>query len=282
MSQIGSWNGIIFEVSPNIIRGYTGLTIEGGSETEDKVSDKYAYVKRKNSTPTTVSMEVYLNAYLGCNVRDEAMALIKAATDGEKNYFYVAGKKLISCQLMLVNAKVTETTTTPKGDWTSCKIALSMKQCEKYSGGSSGSSSGGSSGSKSSSKKTTQAKKQTVKQQSWLDKAVDAVQSVVSTVKTAASNLAAKVTGSVKNTAQSKIASTTAAAASAKNDQRKEAAKQSTLSKAQNNIAKGVAAAYKVSATAKKTTTTMKSTTVKKPAAKTTSTAQSKIKAAGK
>ena len=163
MGQIGSWNGIVFEVSPNVVRGYTGLAIEGGSQTEEKVSDKYAYVQRKNSTPTSVNMDVYLNAYLGCNVRDEAMAFIKAATDGAKNYFYVAGKKLVECQLMLVSAKVTEVTSTPTGEWTSCKIALTMKQCEKYSGGSSSVSGGGGS---SGGKKTSQPKKETVKQQS--------------------------------------------------------------------------------------------------------------------
>ena len=258
MGQIGSWNGIVFEVSPNVVRGYTGLAIEGGSQTEEKVSDKYAYVQRKNSTPTSVNMDVYLNAYLGCNVRDEAMAFIKAATDGAKNYFYVAGKKLVECQLMLVSAKVTEVTSTPTGEWTSCKIALTMKQCEKYSGGSSGGGGGGSSGGK----KTSQPKKETVKQQSWVEKAVDAVKTGVSTVVNAAKNVVSKVTDAIKNVA-SKATSTTA-------------------KKAESTIAKKVSAVKKVTTAAKAATTTKKTTTVQKPAAKTASTARGKIKVIAK
>lgn len=263
MGQIGSWNGIVFEVSPNVVRGYTGLAIEGGSQTEEKVSDKFAYVQRKNSTPTSVNMDVYLNAYLGCNVRDEAMALIKAATDGAKNYFYVAGKKLVECQLMLVNAKVTEVTSTPSGEWTSCRIALTMKQCEKYSGGSS-SSSGGSSGGGSGGggTKTTQPKKETVKQQSWVEKAVDAVKTGVSNVVSAAKNVVSKVTNAIKNVT-SKATSTTA-------------------KKAESAVAKKVSAVKKVTTAAKKATTTKKATTVQKPAAKKASTTKGKIKAVAK
>lgn len=260
MGQIGSWNGIVFEVSPNVVRGYTGLAIEGGSQTEEKVSDKFAYVQRKNSTPTSVNMDVYLNAYLGCNVRDEAMALIKAATDGAKNYFYIAGKKLVACQLMLVNAKVTEVTSTPSGEWTSCRIALTMKQCEKYSGGSSSSSGGG--GSSGGGTKTTQPKKETVKQQSWIEKAVDTVKTGVSTVVNAAKNVVSKVTNAIKNVA-SKATSTTA-------------------KKAESSIAKKVSAVKKVTTTAKKATTTKKATTVQKPAAKKASTVKGKIKAVAK
>ena len=259
MGQIGSWNGIVFEVSPNVVRGYTGLAIEGGSQTEEKVSDKYAYVQRKNSTPTSVNMDVYLNAYLGCNVRDEAMAFIKAATDGAKNYFYVAGKKLVECQLMLVSAKVTEVTSTPTGEWTSCKIALTMKQCEKYSGGSSSVSGGGGS---SGGKKTSQPKKETVKQQSWAEKAVDAVKTGVSNVVNAAKNVVGKVTNAIKNVA-SKATSTTA-------------------KKAESSIAKKVSAVKKVTTAAKKATTTKKATTVQKPAAKKASTTKGKIKAVAK
>ena len=262
MGQIGSWNGIVFEVSPNVVRGYTGLSIEGGSQTEEKVSDKYAYVQRKNSTPTSVNIDVYLNAYLGCNVRDEAMAFIKAATDGAKNYFYVAGKKLVECQLMLVSAKATEVTSTPTGEWTSCKIALTMKQCEKYSGGSSGGGGGG--GSSGGGKKTSQPKKETVKQQSWVEKTVDAVKTGVSNVVNAAKNVVGKVTNAIKNVA-SKAASTGA-----------------TAKKAEFTIAKKVSASNNVTTAAKKATTTKKATTVQKPAAKTASTARGKIKAIAK
>lgn len=36
MAEIASWNGHSFTVSPKLIRGFTGLTIKGSSETEDQ------------------------------------------------------------------------------------------------------------------------------------------------------------------------------------------------------------------------------------------------------
>lgn len=47
MAEIGSWNGHSFTVSPTLIRGFTGLTIKGSSETEDKTSNSQKYVSRK-------------------------------------------------------------------------------------------------------------------------------------------------------------------------------------------------------------------------------------------
>lgn len=244
MGQMGSWNGYVFEVSGSVVRGYTGLTIEGGSEVENKVSNKYAYVNRKNSTPTTVSIEVQLNAYLGCDVRAEAMEFIQSATDGDKNYFYVAGKKLVTCQLMLTNAKVTETVMTPAGEWISCKIALTMKQCEKYSSGSS------SSKSSSSSKKSTQSSKKTVKQQSYVETG--------NTEKTETKN----ATEEAKNAIDRIV--------------------QSATSAAQNWIKTKVDNAKQVIANAKATTTTQKNTTTKKTAAKTAATSTNKVESVGK
>jgi len=255
VGQIANWNGFVFEVSPNVVRGYTGLTIEGGSQTEDKVSDNYAYVKRKSSTPTAVNLEVYLNAYLGCNVREEAMAFIKAASDGAKNYFYVGGKKLLTCQLMLVNAKVTETTSTPEGEWTSCKIALTMKQCEKYPGGSSSSSSSSS----------NQPKKESVKQESWSQKVVSTIKDTAATVVQTAKNLVSK-----------------AADAMAKLPSSVKTTKSTTTQKAEQKIAATVGTPKRYTSAAKKQTTAQKATTVKTAAAKTTATAKSKIKAAVK
>lgn len=51
MAEIASWNGHSFTVSPKLIRGFTGLTIKGSSETEDKTSDGQKYVSRKTAIP---------------------------------------------------------------------------------------------------------------------------------------------------------------------------------------------------------------------------------------
>lgn len=131
MGLMGSWHGFNFEVSPSVVRGFTGLTIKGGSETEDKVSEKQKYVERKNSSVTEISMSVGLNTYLGCNVRDEAIAFIDTAMEGASNYFYVGGKKLVCYKLMLTQAEIAETMIAPNGTWVSCRVNLTFRQCEK-------------------------------------------------------------------------------------------------------------------------------------------------------
>ena len=165
MAEIASWNGHSFTVSPKLIRGFTGLTIKGSSETEDKTSDGQKYVSRKNSNPSEITLTAELNALTGCDVKNEALKFVDEARSGAKNYFYMGGKKLITCQLMLTEASVSETTIAPNGTWISCKVKLTMKQCAKYDGtgssSSSSSSSSGSSGSSSSSKKTSTKKTST-------------------------------------------------------------------------------------------------------------------------
>lgn len=162
MAEVGSWNGHAFTVSPNLIRSFTGLTIRGSSETEDKTGDGQKYVARKNSNPAEVSLTAELSALTGCDVQNEALQFVDEARAGAQNYFYLAGKKLIPCQLMLTEASVSETQIAPGGKWISCKVKLTMKQCAKYDGTSSGSggssSASGSSGSKKSSVKTSSTK----------------------------------------------------------------------------------------------------------------------------
>ena len=163
MAEIASWNGHSFTVSPKLIRGFTGLTIKGSSETEDKTSDGQKYVSRKNSNPSEITLTAELNALTGCDVKNEALKFVDEARSGAKNYFYMGGKKLITCQLMLTEASVSETTIAPNGTWISCKVKLTMKQCAKYdgTGSSSSPSSSGSSSSSSGSKKTSTKKTST-------------------------------------------------------------------------------------------------------------------------
>ena len=97
MAEIASWNGHSFTVSPKLIRGFTGLTIKGSSETEDKTSDGQKYVSRKNSNPSEITLTAELNALTGCDVKNEALKFVDEARSGAKNYFYMGGKKLITC-----------------------------------------------------------------------------------------------------------------------------------------------------------------------------------------
>ena len=244
MAEIASWNGHSFTVSPKLIRGFTGLTIKGSSETEDKTSDGQKYVSRKNSNPSEITLTAELNALTGCDVKNEALKFVDEARSGAKNYFYMGGKKLITCQLMLTEASVSETTIAPNGTWISCKVKLTMKQCAKYDGtgssSSSSSSSSGSSSSSSGSKKTSTKKTSTT-----------------TTKKTTAAAVVGAVAGAVA--AVAKTATTVVKAVSA-------------ASKTASALKTAVAAVNN----AKKTSSTTKKTSV---VSKVTSAIKNKIKA---
>ena len=190
MAEIASWNGHSFTVSPKLIRGFTGLTIRGSSETENKSSGGQNYVSRKNGNPSEIGLTAELSALTGCDVKNEALKFVNEAHSGAKGYFYMGGKKLIACQLMLTEASVSETTIAPNGTWISCKVKLTMKQCAKYDGSGSSSSSSSSGSGSSGSKKTSTKKKSTKKNTSSTSSVIS---KVVNTVKTVASKAAAAV-----------------------------------------------------------------------------------------
>ena len=134
MAEIGRWSSYRFEVSPNVVRGFSGLTMKGSCETEDKTESNQKYVARKNGKPSEVSMTVHLDARLGCDVRGEALALVECASSGERDYFYIGNRKLMSCRLMLTDASVSEVTVAPDATWITAKVQLTMKQSSKGDG----------------------------------------------------------------------------------------------------------------------------------------------------
>ncbi len=131
MAEIGRWNGHKFEISPSVIRGFTGLTVKGSCETKDKKKSKQQYVTRENGKPSEISLTVVLNAGLGCDVRTDSMQFISDATSGAKDYFYVGNSKLLTCKLMLVDASIKELQVGDGNTWLHAEIALTMKQCDK-------------------------------------------------------------------------------------------------------------------------------------------------------
>ncbi len=148
MAEIGRWNNHIFEVSPNVMRSFDDLTVVGQAETEEKTAGSQKYVSYKNGGSVKVTMTIILSALLGCNVRDEAMALVDEARNGSEDYLYLDGKKLVTCPLMLTNAEISQTEIGAGNQWLYAEAKVTFKQCDKFDGeaGGSGSSGGGSGG----------------------------------------------------------------------------------------------------------------------------------------
>lgn len=194
MPEVGKWNSHTFVVSPNVIRSFTGLTIKGSSETEDKETGGQKYVSRKSGKPAEISLTVLLSALTGNDVRNEALAFVDEARRGSQGYFYVGGKKLVTCQLMLTDASISETQIASNGVWVGCKVQLTFKQSGKYdgeSGGSSSSSGGGSSGRSSGGSKKTSVKKKTTTSSGILSAVKGAVTGAISAAKKAISAVGA-------------------------------------------------------------------------------------------
>lgn len=202
------WSGHVFEVSPSVIRSFDSMTIKGSSETEEKTTGGQKYVSRKNGKPAEVGITVILSAHAGCDVREEAMALVDEARLGTKGYFYIGGKKLMACPLMLTDAVVSEMVIAASAAWVQCEVKLTLKQCGKYDGesGGSGGSGGKSSGADGKSslvdtvvigaiagQKATTAKDQTSKM--WAETAATFNRHLVNAAKKAAAEQAKKKEG---------------------------------------------------------------------------------------
>ena len=210
MSEIARWAGHTFEVTPKMVLSLNALAITSGVETDDVETGGQQYVKKKAGRAAEITFEVPLSGYLGVDVRSEAMRLIDEARKGTQDYFYIGGSKLMTCQMMLTEASVTETQIAPSGTWAACKVALTMQQSSKFDGeadaGAGASDSGGSS---------SGGKKRSVKTQTPMERLLETAGSRASSVKAAVEKAGKTVTavGEIKrmtSSAKSKTASSKA------------------------------------------------------------------------
>lgn len=199
MAEIGRWYGHVFEVSPQVIMGFTGLQIKSSIATKDRDSNYQEYIAYDNAKATEISLTIHLNAALGVDVRGEAELFLKEAQLGSQDYFYVGEWKLMPCKVMLTEATVKEIGIAHDGTWTSANVSLSLKQSsvrDKEDGTSAAASSGGGGSGSSSSKKKKSSYSSSTKSSSssgssnLFDKVSSAVSGTVSSAKNLASSIA--------------------------------------------------------------------------------------------
>ena len=160
MSVIGKWKDHEFVVSPDKIESFRDLQIKGGSNLEEKKKGSKPTVKRKGAKPLELSMTVEMNAFVGSDVKKNALTLVKEAVNGDKGYFYIGGKKLMTCKLMLTDATLKNPDFTADGTWIKAQVTLTMKQSTKGNINVSG---GGKKGKKKKNKKGKGSKKSSAK-----------------------------------------------------------------------------------------------------------------------
>lgn len=197
MAVIGQYGGWTFEIRANYMRPFKDFQIVSECETEDKTADAQKYVSAKNGKPIQITTTVTLNAYLGANVRGDAIGLIDAAQRSYQGYFYIQSKKLFPFMLMLTRASIKNFVLSPNGQWIACDIDLTLKQSSKdWINGAPALSGGGGSGGGSGS---SGSKKASVKQKSTIAKGVaSVVNKVNSALKT--TSTAKRVSSVIKKT----------------------------------------------------------------------------------
>ena len=143
-SDLISWGSSRFFVTPTWVRSFSSLQITSSTATEDEESGGTKYVKKKNDGSYELKLTAILDKRLGeTDVRAEAMRLAEDARTGAKDYVYNCGSKLFTPMMMGTGATIKNIVTTPKGEWISCEVELTLKQCSKSGGGSDNPPSGG-------------------------------------------------------------------------------------------------------------------------------------------
>lgn len=142
-----SWGGSRFFVTPTFVRSYKNLQISASCDTEDEESGGEKYARKKNDGAYKFNLTAILDKRLGeADVRTEALRLAESARTGTKDYVYNCGSKLFTPQMMGADATIKNIVCTPGGEWISCEVDITLKQCSKNDGTTGGSSSTGSGG----------------------------------------------------------------------------------------------------------------------------------------
>ena len=134
--DIVKWGDIAFFCRADAIRGVRDISLSAQCETEDSTVDGQKFVKKKNSGGYAIQMTAVLNAFLGEDVQQTALALAEAARTGGTGYFYCGDNKLVPAQFMMTSAKVSDLKLAPDGTWISANVTLDLKQCSKADGAS--------------------------------------------------------------------------------------------------------------------------------------------------
>lgn len=140
--DVVKWRRFSFSIKKHEIRAAKDISISMSVETENKTASSENYVKKKNLNPAEISMTGIFSAALGVSdVKKTAFKLANLCRKGKTGYVYFGSSKIMPPKFMGVSAKINNIEITPKGEWSYCEVQITLKQCEKYGGGTAGSSS---------------------------------------------------------------------------------------------------------------------------------------------
>lgn len=137
--NVVKWCKFTFHVKKDSIIAAKDIQITMSVETETKHTSEENYTHKKLLNPSEVSLTGVFNAALGIkDVKKSAFKLANLCRMGKKGYVYFGSTKLMPPKFMGVSAKITDIEIMPSGKWSYCEVQITLKQCEKYTGGTAG------------------------------------------------------------------------------------------------------------------------------------------------
>ena len=140
ITLIGSWGSFKFYIKKKSIIGIKDFSITVSNETEtNSTNSKENYISIKNSNPIEISMTGIFSTILGLkDVRASSWKLMDIVRTGKKFYVYLGADKVAAPLMVGTNAKTNKIEIGPDKKMSYCEVQITLKQCEKWEGGTSG------------------------------------------------------------------------------------------------------------------------------------------------
>ena len=140
MTLIGSWGSFKFYIKKKSMIGVKDFGVTVSNETETKsTNSKENYTSIKNSNPFEVTVTGIFSRILGLkDVRATAWKLMDIVRTGKKFYVYLGAEKVAAPLMVGTNAKTNKIEIGPDKKMNYCEVQLTLKQCEKWEGGTAG------------------------------------------------------------------------------------------------------------------------------------------------
>ena len=140
ITLIGSWGSFKFYIKKKSMIGVKDFSVTVSNETETKsTNSKENYTSIKNSNPFEVTLTGIFARVLGIkDVRATAWKLMDIVRTGKKFYVYLGADKVAAPLMIGTNAKTNKVDIGPDKKMNYCEVQITLKQCEKWEGGTAG------------------------------------------------------------------------------------------------------------------------------------------------
>lgn len=129
MATIGTWGNVVFCVSRSTVRTFDALKMSGSAKyaTHDRHLKK-SILERTGTDAESLSIDMYLSAYLGVNPIAEAAKLDTAMNSGKTAFMVVGGRRIGQNKWVITSLSKDYERFGRGGTVTVIKVSVSMKE----------------------------------------------------------------------------------------------------------------------------------------------------------